>query len=197
MTFESFKEACFKAALEKGCEAAEVFLREDESFSVNVLNSEISKYTSAHAYGLNLRVVFGGKTGYAYTEVFDNADALVESAIDNARVIENNDENPMQSKCEYPTINQKQNPVADMSESKKIELALRLERDTLDFDDRVNRVAYCAVETGVETTRIHNTYGLCADKENKYSVAVIEPILRIGEDERESFAFKFGSGMLD
>ncbi len=25
MTFESFKEACFKAALEKGCEAAEVF----------------------------------------------------------------------------------------------------------------------------------------------------------------------------
>ena len=50
MTFESFKEACFKAALEKGCEAAEVFFREDESFSVNVLNSEISKYTSAHAY---------------------------------------------------------------------------------------------------------------------------------------------------
>ena len=45
MTFESFKEACFKAALEKGCEAAEVFFREDESFSVNVLNSEISKYT--------------------------------------------------------------------------------------------------------------------------------------------------------
>lgn len=74
---------------------------------------------------------------------------------------------------------------------------MRLERDTLDFDDRVNRVAYCAVETGVETTRIHNTYGLCADKENRYSVAVIEPILRIGEDERESFAFKFGSGMLD
>ena len=94
MTFESFKEACFKAALEKGCEAAEVFFREDESFSVNVLNSEISKYTSAHACGLNLRVVFGGKTGYAYTEVFDNADALVESAIDNARVIESNDENP-------------------------------------------------------------------------------------------------------
>ena len=30
MTFESFKEACFKAALEKGCEAAEVFFREDE-----------------------------------------------------------------------------------------------------------------------------------------------------------------------
>ena len=29
MTFESFKEACFKAALEKGCEAAEVFFRED------------------------------------------------------------------------------------------------------------------------------------------------------------------------
>lgn len=87
-----------------------------------MLNSEISKYTSAHAYGLNLRVVFGGKTGYAYTEVFDNADALVESAIDNARVIESNDENPMQGKCEYPAINQKQNPVADMSESKKSSL---------------------------------------------------------------------------
>ena len=37
--------------------------------------------TSAHACGLNLRVVFGGKTGYAYTEVFDNADALVELSL--------------------------------------------------------------------------------------------------------------------
>ncbi len=197
MTFEQFKDACFRLALEQGCESAEVYAVSDNGFAVEVLNAEIDKYSVQRNNGLNLRVLYGGKSGYAYTEVFEDPQDLVAHAIDNAKAIENTDANPMQGACDYPAIEQKPNPVVDLSEEEKIELALRIERDALAYDPRVNRVDVCAVETGVAETHIHNTLGLKADKRESYSFAWIGPILKDGEEEHESYSFRFGPEMAD
>lgn len=197
MTFEQFKDACFAIALEKGCENAEVYATSSDGFSVNVLHAEIIKYAVERNKGLNLRVLYEGKTGYAYTEVFEDPESLVNHAIDNAKAIENTDESPMQGACVYPEITEKPNPVVDLSEEEKIDLALAIERDTLAYDPRVNRMGYCAVDTGIAETHIYNTLGLKADSHERYSYAVLGPILREGEEEHESYAFKFGAGITD
>ncbi len=197
MTFEQFKDACFALALEKGCENAEVYATSSDGFSVNVLNAEIIKYAVERSKGLNLRVLFDGKTGYAYTEVFEDPESLVAHAIDNAKAIENTDESPMQGACEYPEITKKPNPVVDLSEEEKIDLALAMERDTLAADARVNRMGYCSVDTGVIETHISNTLGLNADSTERVSYAVLAPILRDGEEEHESYSFKFGPEMTE
>ena len=197
MTYEQFKDACFRLALEQGCESAEVYATASDGFSVNVLKGEIIKYAAERSNGLNLRVLFNGKSGYAYTEVFEDPESLVAHAIDNAKAIENTDANPMQGACEYPEIHEKPNPVVDLSEDEKINLALQLERDTLAYDARVNRMGYCSVDTGVAETHISNTLGLKADREERYSYAVLAPILRDGEEEHESYSFKFGPKMTE
>ena len=197
MTFEQFRDACFRYALEQGCENAEVFATSSDGFSVNVLNTEIIKYAVERSKGLNLRVLFAGKSGYAYTEVYEDPEALVAHAIDNAKAIENTDANPMQGACEYPEITVKPNPVVDLPEKEKIDLALRMERDALAYDARVNRMGYCSVDTGVAEAHISNTLGLRADRTERYSYAVLEPILRQGDEEQSSFAFKFGAEMVD
>lgn len=198
MTFEQFRDACFRLALEKGCENAEVFSITGDSFSVNVLGGELDRYSVAKDNGgLNLRVIFAGKNGYAYTEILEDPESLVDRAIDNAKAIENTDVNPMQGACEYPEIVPPDNPIADLTEGEKIGLAMRLERETLDFDGRVDRMGYCTVETGTSHTRICNTLGLNAESREKYSYAVIEPILRQGDEVRSSFSFRFGSQLLD
>lgn len=197
MTFEQFKDACFRLALEKGCESAEVYAVSDNGFSVEVLNGEIDKYSVQRNNGLNLRVLFDGKSGYAYTEVFEDPETLVAHAIDNAKAIENTDANPMQGACTYPEITEKPNPVVDLPEEDKINLALAMERDALHYDPRVDRVDVCAVETGVAVTHIHNTLGLKADKQESYSFAWIGPILKDGEEEHESYSFKFGPEIAD
>lgn len=197
MTFEQFRDACFKSALEKGCESAEVYCGRNDSFSVNILDGDIERYKSAKDSGLNLRVIFNGKNGYAYTEIFEAPDFLVDRAIDNARAIENTDINPMQGACEYPAIIETKNPVLDMTESEKIDLAMRMERDTLAFDGRVNRLGYCTVETGVSVTHIHNTLGLRADSTENYSYGVIGAILRQGEEEHEGYSFKMGGDIIN
>ena len=197
MTFEQFKDACFRIALEKGCDSAEVFATKSDGFSVNVLNGEIIKYSVERRNGCNLRVLFAGKSGYAYTEVFEAPETLVDHAIDNAKAIENADANPMQGACEYPEICVKPNPVVDLSEEEKIDLALRMERDTLAYDPRVNRMSHCSVDTGVAEVHIYNTLGLKADNKERYSYAVLGPILRDGEEEHCSYAFKFGPDIGD
>lgn len=197
MTFEQYKEACFRLALEKGCESAEVYATSSDGFSVNVLKQEIIKYAVERDNGLNLRVLYAGKTGYAYTEVFEDPETLVAHAIDNAKAIENTDANPMQGACEYPEISVKPNPAVDLSEEEKIDLALKMERDTLAFDPRVNRMGYCSVDTGVAETHISNTLGLKADRKERYSYAVLAPILKDGGEEHESYSFKFGPEMLE
>ncbi len=197
MTFEQFKDACFRLAIEKGCESAEVYCCKSNSFSVNVLNGDLDRYSVESGSGLNLRVTFEGKNGYAYTEIFEDPEFLVEKAIDNARVIENTDVNPMQGVCEYVKIEEKENPIMDMSESEKVGLAMRMERDALAFDERVNRMAYCTIGTDVTTTHIHNTLGLRADNESKLAYGIVGAILRQGDEEHSGYGFKFGSELVN
>ena len=197
MTFEQFKDTCFALALEQGCEAAEIYATSNDGFGVNVLNGEIIKYSVERTAGLNLRVIFGGRSGYAYTEAYDDPEGLVRHAVDNAKSIENTDKNPMQGACEYPAVTIKPNPYTELSEQEKIDMALALEKKTLDFDDRVNRMGYCEIGTGAACTRICNTLGLNAESKRSYSAAVVGPILRQGEEEREAYAFRFNGYMRD
>lgn len=197
MNYEQFKQMCLKCALEKGCDAAEIYAMSADGFSVNVLEGEIIKYEVANNGGLSLRVLYEGKTGYAYTEAFEDPESLVSHAIDNARAIDSTDVNPMQGKCDYPEIEIAPNPVVDMTEDEKINIALNLERDTKSFDDRVNRMAACSVDTGVVKTYIANTRGLDVSSEDRFSYVVVAPILRQGEDEHMSYSFKVGPNITD
>mgnify|MGYP002624038571 CR=1 FL=1 len=197
MTFEQFKDACFAIALEQGCDSAEVYATSSDGFSVNVLGGEIIKYSVERNTGCNLRVLFDGKSGYAYTEVFEDPQNLVAHAIDNAKAIENTDANPMQGACEYPAIEQKPNPFVDLPEEEKIRIALDMERDTLAYDPRVNRMEYCSVDTGVLKTHIYNTLGLHADSENRVAYSIVGPILKQGDEEHCSYAFKIGPDAAD
>ncbi|MBO4385242.1 MAG: TldD/PmbA family protein [Clostridia bacterium] len=192
MTFSEFRDILFKLALEKGCESAEVYASSSEGFSVTVLDSEINKYSVEQTNGLNLRVLVNGRNGYAYTEVFEDPEELVRHAIDNAAVIESTDVMPMQGACEYPEIPDVTDPLGAFDEKEKIELARRLEKDTLAFDSRVTRCdQYNSVNTSVIKTHIHNTLGLAADSEQSISYVIVNPILREGEEEHMGFGFKF------
>lgn len=197
MTFEQFKDTCFRLALEKGCENAEVYCRTSDYSYVKVLGGELEQYGAAKDNGLNLRVVYAGKNGYAYTEVLEDPEVLVDRAIDNARVIENVDVNPMQGACEYPEIVRPENPALRLSDGERIDLAMNMEKDALAFDGRVNRMSACGVSAGVEHTRICNTLGLNAESRDEYSASYLAPILRQGEEEREAFVFRCGKDVLD
>lgn len=197
MNFNDFKEALFKEALGKGCSAAEVYCFEDDDFSLAVRNGEADEYSVSSSRGLNLRVCLNGKTGYAYTETYENAAALVLRAIDNASSIENGDDNPMQGKCTYPAITPCEHPIERMSPSEKIEFAKRIERETLAYDERVTKLESVQIGSGSRALHIHNTLGMEADSFKKYSSCAVIPILKSGDELQESYDMAFGKDILD
>ena len=176
MEFNQFKEKAFEIALAQGCDAAELYYVEGDSFTAMVLEQELDSYSVSRGRGLNLRVQLAGKNGYAYTETLDAPEALVQRAMDNARAIENDDDHPMQGKCEYRALPKRECRIDAASEREKIELAMALERAVKVQDTRVNRVMRCGVGSDSALVRICNTLGLDAEGEERAAYSYAMPI---------------------
>ncbi len=197
MDYQAFRDKLFQFALQKGCTAAETSFAQGEQFSVHILDQEVDRYTSSRYCGLSLRVQVEGQNGYASTEVFENPEELVRHAMDAARVTESPDENPMQGAQEYQTVTFPPNPVMDMTEREKIELALKAERQVKECDPRITRTTGNVVCTVREHSCLHNTLGLSAEKDETLSYSYIVPVLEADGEVRDGTAFRVGGEMLD
>lgn len=193
MERSEFRNELFRIARELGCEAAETYYEESESFSASVLNAELEQYKVAKECGLNLRVKYGGKDGYAYTESFDDPRALVCRAIDNARVIESTDSHPMIGAQSYAPVAVRATPLDGISVPDKIAMALGIEQKALAFDPRIRRVQTCEVETGHSRFELHNTLGLCAERESNEAALVLSAVAESDGVVKDGFAARLNS----
>ena len=192
-----YKDRLMAVALEQGCSAAEVCVEKGETFSVGVLKGEIDTYSVSEKFALGLRVQFDGKNGYADTELPEDAESLVQAAMDNARSVQSEDEHPMQGAQTYEAVPEKEDALRSLSTQEKIALCQELERRTLALDSRVQRVESCMVIHARGTVGIYNTRGLCAQKEQGLSLSYVTSILAQGGDIKDGFAFRADKDVLD
>ena len=197
MTYEAYRDALLKIALEKGCSAAEVYARESTDFSVEVMEQQIDSYSVSRGMGLSVRVSLDGKDGYAYTELFEDAEGLVEKAMDNARASESTDVHPMQGASDYVTVALPENPLENLSDAQRIDLAMQLEKLTLAADPRCARVAGNQVAFEQGKTHIANTLGLRASRSSSIALCYTEPVLQEGEQMQDGLAFRSGAQVFD
>ncbi len=197
MNFTEFRDALFSASLAAGCAAAEVCLTEGEDFEVRVLDGALDSYSVSRSAGLGLRVLLAGKNGYAYTERFEDAAALVRRAMDNARAIESADDHPMQGAQTYVEVTPPPEPLVAMDEREKIELCREMERLTKAEDPRVQQVAYNIVSSGRGTVRIHNTLGLHAERPLAAGASLVVAVLRDGAEVRDGSGYRLGAASAD
>ena len=197
MTYEAFRDALLAVALEKGCEAAEVYAQESTDFSVEVMEQQIDSYSVSRSMGLSVRVCLEGKNGYAYTELFEDAEGLVEKAMDNARASESEDVHPMQGPADYPTVTLPENPLESLTDAQRIDLAMELEKQALAADDRCTRVANNQVAFATGKTHIANTLGLRASRDASIAICYTVPVLTEGEQMQDGFAFRWGKDVFD
>ena len=197
MTYEAFRDALLAVALEKGCEAAEVYAQEASEFTVEVMEQQIDSYSVSRSMGLSVRVCLEGKNGYAYTELFEDPQGLVEKAMDNARASETEDLHPMQGASEYPTVSLPENPLEDLTDAQRIDLAMNLEKRALAADSRCARVANNQVAFVKGKTHIANTLGLRASRDASVAICYTVPVLTEGEQMQDGFSFRCGKDVFD
>lgn len=192
MTFEQFRDKAFEYALKNGCGAAETYFVSGDTFEVMALSGDIDKYAVSRSFGVNLRVQLNGKNGYAYTEKLEDPEELVRRAMDNASVIDDADEQPMQGPSEYAQVEEPHSALDDMSEREKIDLALALERETMALDERVKRVMYCTATTGDTKIKLNNTLGLCAERRSRVAASYVAAVMEQDGVLKDGMAFAFG-----
>ena len=94
MNIQDFKDRVFEAGRAAGLDDMEIYVSQSKEFSVRIFQTEIDDYSLSNIRGVGFRASYGGKVGYAYAEVMDDAsvDMLVSSAKANAEVIDSTDE---------------------------------------------------------------------------------------------------------
>ncbi len=93
MKYNEFKELVMAAVKAHDLKEYDLYYSEGESLSVEALHHDINAFSTATSAGACFRCVYEGKLGYAATELFtaDEAERIVEAAMDNAASIENNE----------------------------------------------------------------------------------------------------------
>lgn len=93
MKYTDFKNYVMLAAGEKGLTEYELYYMESEEISASAMMHELHEFSTSGSAGACFRCIFQGKMGYAATELFTEEEALriVDAAMDNAAVIENED----------------------------------------------------------------------------------------------------------
>lgn len=189
MDQRTFAEEILKIAGARNVQA-EVYARSAEAVDVGASEGALERYEVSRTGGLSLRVNMDGRSGYAYTERCEDAEKLLERAMDNALAIEDSGEHPMQGRCRYETAERPACPLLKTSHGRKIELALQLEKMTLAQDPRVKRVMHCQIGTGAGSVMIRNSLGLEADRQSDTAYAYVMPVIEEDGEVRTGLGFR-------
>ena len=184
------------------CGEFEIYAVDGESFNVSVLDGKIDKYSVNTRTGISFRTKVNGKMGYSSTTGTDTDGIrrLVDSAIENAALIETPDEQFIfagSEKYVYPKVYGKE--LEAFTAEDKIKFALELEKRALAADDRIIRVQACQVMSGSSTLIIKNSLGLDLCERSNFAGAYVAPIAKIGDKMNSGFGVTagFAPGELD
>ncbi|CAA9219199.1 MAG: hypothetical protein AVDCRST_MAG50-553 [uncultured Acidimicrobiales bacterium] len=132
------------AAEAEGGEAAEVFASRGRRESVRAFRGEVESFTSADTAGVGIRVILGGRQGFAWAGSLDEAiirETLAE-ARDNMSFGEQDADNGLAEPdgLARPELDLFDPEAAEFPTEAKVQLALDLERAVLARDARVRGV---------------------------------------------------------
>lgn len=178
----------------------EIFAVAGDSFSVKVMDGEIEDYNVNDYIGVSFRIKKNGRMGYASTTALDvdGIEALIDSAIDNALVIESNDEQFIfegSEKYSHPKIYEPK--IDKMTPSEKIALAQKIEKTALSHGGKIVRTMGSVVFTETGTRIIKNSKGLDLEETSNVIGAYVIPIAKDGADMNSGFGYRVICGEPD
>ncbi len=170
----------------------EILMSENKSFSVKIEKQAVDSFNYANSKGIGVRVIKDNKTGYAYTEKFDDEsfEKMVNNAVENSKIIEDENDAEMHN---YPNKNTDlvcfNKDLQKIDIEKKIQLAKELEKKTFDLDKRVFNVPYSGYSDGESFFKIANSKGLNKEFKQNYIVAYVSALVQEKEEKRMGMEF--------
>ncbi len=176
-------------AVARKADAAEVYLRTSASTTVEVKDRKVDAFERARDVGVGLRVLSGGRMGFAFTAVLEDSAlrGVVDDAFANARGSSPDPHLAIPGRPADPflPVEVHDPAVASLSDSEKIERAMDMEREAFAADRRIKRIRKASASFGESTTVIRNSFG--ADVQYRGTI-VSADIEVVAEDQGEAQA---------
>ncbi len=172
--------AVLKKALSSGGEFAEIFIERSSPFSIVCEDSKIEKVVSGFDHGAGVRLIFGQRTAYAYTNelttesLLEIADAVRQAASKGARgaVVDLTRKRPRR---DFSVLT---NP-RDVETSRKVDIVLNANKIATSIDRRI-RQALVTYREQCQQVLIANSDGVLAEDERNYLTALVHVVAADG-----------------
>lgn len=176
-------------------ESVEAYAEESRSTEVNARKGEVEGLSFSETRGVGVRVVSGGRLGYAW--VADPSEDEIREAVANARrnmSLAGEDEFtglPVAIDAE-PLPDLYRERQASMPTDAKVRLALDLERAATTTDPRVTKVDDCQVGDSVSRVAIASTTGVAAEYARTDTWCLAVTLAEQGDETQTGFSYRIG-----
>ncbi|WP_245210452.1 TldD/PmbA family protein [Sedimentibacter acidaminivorans] len=193
---KSMVDKLFAEGKKHGMEEMEVYYGGGNSLTLKVFEKELDGYSLSEVEGLSFRGIYNGKMGYSYTEKVDETsiELLVKGAIENAKVIDSDDEELIyEGSKEYNEVNNFNEALKDVKEEDKIKFVKELESECLKIDKRIVSVETCVYGDGYGETVMSNTKGLYLQEKSNIAYTYVVVIAKESEHIKTGFSYRTGN----
>ena len=181
-------------------ESVEAYAGESRRTEVQARRGEIEGLISAESRGLGVRVIAGGRLGFAYAAdpSPDEARQTVERARENAALATEDEHNVLpDAGSSEPIDGLYFAEQATMPPGEKVALALGLERVATTADPRVSKVEACSLGDAVGRVRVASTSGVSAEFERTDCWCVAATLAERDGDTQTGFSFQVAHRVAD
>jgi len=177
----------------RGDDAVEAYAEEARTTEVKAHRGEVEGLSFSESRGVGVRVVSGGRLGYAYAAdpSLDEVREAVARARENAAFGTEDEHNvlPAAAPAEpLPALFRAS--LAGTPTDRKVDIALELERLSTSSDPRVRKVDHTQVGDAVSRVAIASTTGVDAEYARTDCWAVVEALAEDGDETQAGWSFR-------
>jgi PmbA protein len=174
-------------------EEVEAFVEESRRTEASALRGEIEGLTFAESRGLGVRLLAGGRLGYAYAAdpTADEVRDGVRRARENAELAEPDEHHGLPAfVAAEPIGDLYRSDALDASPDEKVQLAIDIERRAIGTDRRVTKIDLAQVGDEISRVALASTTGVEAEYARTDAWCVAVPLAVEGDETQTGFSYR-------
>ena len=183
MNYLELAQDVVRRAAARGVEAEAIIIDEQETL-IRVDRGQVEQLSQSGSKGLGVRVIDGGRVGYAYTSDFstESVKETWQAAIELARVATPDEHRALPDPQPIPGEDLEiwDPDLPGISTEEKVALAKEVEEAALAYDPRVAMTDHCTYQDGISHVYLANSRGFAGAYDRTVAVSYVTGI---GRDE--------------
>ncbi|MGB9792911.1 MAG: TldD/PmbA family protein, partial [Thermacetogeniaceae bacterium] len=187
-------EAAVEGARVLGAEQAEAFFSQSDELVIEVRNGEVENLKLARESGIGIRVINGGRLGFAYTSDIgrDSIQEAVEQALANSRTGSTDPYHSLPDPTNsYPEMELVDHRLREVPLEDKIKLALEIEKSGRGYDRKVRLTEEACYQEEHYQIVLANSHGILASSEGSWCGGYASMVAGDDGDQQTGFGLCF------